>query len=756
MERADSLPHPCGPAIGPAIGPGAPNHATAEPDAPATRWVGWRLRLLVVAALLGCIGLFVLAQWLAEQPHLNARWQVGAQGQVELAESDLAALAPHRHKVLVGLVGAGSAVSALDALALQHSARWLIDDAARARHREVHEGLADALAQETVVLMFADGSMVELPPQRRGFGGLGGMFWLLSGLALVLYLAAMVVLLARPSRSNLLYAVMSLCQVGNLLFIAVEWAHDLGLPRPLPAWDMPVRMAFDLITAAAAVHAASLYPRTTVAARRVAVGAWAAAGVLVGLAAIGRLGHAWWWAQAGVALLCMTAIAQLSWAYRGEPHPLAMQLRRFGLAAFGTWLLLTFSLAVADRLPGVPHNLAPLVSLVWYVFLVALLLLVPFLTRSQQIVREFALLAAVSTIATSLDLLFLAVFSLGPFASLTLALFLSLAVYTGARQWILNQLLGSRRLSTERMFEQLYRIAREVEAHPQRVPTLLLQLVRDLFDPIQAELTHDPPRSAQAVDDGSTLLVPVPALAGDRESTSGAIRLRYAQRGRRLFTLEDARLADRIVEQLRRAVAYDKAVEQGRTEERQRLAQDLHDDIGARLLTLMYKAQSPEMEEYVRHTLKDLKTLTRGLAAPSHRLSHSAAEWKADLTQRLTAADVVLGWSFSFDRDILLSVVQWSALTRILRELVSNAIAHADARRVDVTFQLEGNRLELRVTDNGHGRDPRSWSHGLGLGGVRKRVKQLGGEVEWREAEPTGIDCQVRVPLASSVQEGPR
>jgi signal transduction histidine kinase len=245
--------------------------------------------------------------------------------------------------------------------------------------------------------------------------------------------------------------------------------------------------------------------------------------------------------------------------------------------------------------------------------------------------------------------------------------------------------------------------------------------------------------------DGSTLLVPVPNLGSEKAPPPGSIAIRFAHRGRRLFTHDDARLTDRIVEQLRRAVAFDKAVEQGRSEERLRLAQDLHDDIGARLLTLMYKAQSPEMEEYLRHTLQDLKTLTRGLAAPNHRLSHAAAEWKADLTQRLTAAHVALGWSCDVDNDMLLTVVQWSALTRVLRELISNTIAHAQARRVDVALTLEGERLTLIVTDDGTGRNPRAWSHGLGLGGVRKRVKQLGGEVEWREAEPSGICCRVSI-----------
>jgi signal transduction histidine kinase len=293
------------------------------------------------------------------------------------------------------------------------------------------------------------------------------------------------------------------------------------------------------------------------------------------------------------------------------------------------------------------------------------------------------------------------------------------------------------------MFEKLYRIAREVEAHPERTPALLTQLLLELFEPIEALLIDKHITSARVGGGGSSLLIPVPALAQGEAMEVGTILIRFAHHGRRLFTTEDARLAERVVEQLRRAVAFDKAVEQGRSEERLRLAQDLHDDIGARLLTLMYKAQSPEMEDYVRHTLQDLKTLTRGLAAPNHPLSHAAAEWKSDLTQRLSAAHIALGWSFSADRDMSLTVVQWSALTRAMRELVSNVIAHSQARRVDIEFLLEGDRLDLTVTDNGVGRNPQAWAHGLGLGGVRKRVKQLGGEVAWNEVPAGGICCRV-------------
>ena len=194
-------------------------------------------------------------------------------------------------------------------------------------------------------------------------------------------------------------------------------------------------------------------------------------------------------------------------------------------------------------------------ALIWYVFLASLLMLVPFLSRSQQVMREFALLAGISTVATSLDLLFVAVFSLGQFTSLTLALFLALGLYAGARQWMLNQLMGSNMLTTERMFEQLYRIAREVETAGGDTHRALRAAAARAVRAARGRARRRARRRARAWSaTARRMLVPLPRVPGVPERATqprGSLVLRFARRGRRLFTREDARLTDRV----RRAAA---------------------------------------------------------------------------------------------------------------------------------------------------------------------------------------------------------
>jgi signal transduction histidine kinase len=710
--------------------------------------MGWRLRLLVLAALAGCLGILMLTRLVAATPTIDAAWHADVKNRVVLAATGEPALQGHIGRALTGVIGRDQVLRPVDEAVLLRAPRWTVDDEARRRLVEMHRSLATAFSQGPVLLQFDGQDLVEFEPHPRGFGGLGLLFWPLAALALLVYLIGIVVWLVKPQLRNALYALIGLCQAGNLLFIALEATRGLVLPDFIVAQDLWLRMGLDIVSAAAIVHSVTLHPRPLPHGPWVAAAGWL---VAVGVLAYGRFvatSGAWWWAQGGIVALGVAAIGVLTWSYKVEPNPFAAMMRRFGLVTVGSLALLTLAVAAASGVPGVQHRVAEVGSVVWYVFFASLLLLMPFLARSSQLLREFALLAGISTVATSLDLIFVAIFSFGQFTSLTLAVFLSLGVYAGARQWILDQLTGSNVLTLERSFERLYSVAREVAAHPQRHGPLMETLLRDLFDPLEVLKVRRAATHSRVVGDGSALLVPVPRRAGTQAAEDGSTRawvLRFARRGKRLFTEADARLADRVAEQLRRAVAYDQAVERGRSEERLRIAQDLHDDIGARLLTLMYRAQSPEIEDYVRNTLKDLKTLTRGLAATEHRLSHAAAEWKADIVQRLTAAHIELGWSFAYDSDTTLTMVQWSALTRVLRELVTNAIYHAQAERVEITASLDKGRLSLTVADDGNGLDPRAWAHGLGLGGVRKRVKLLGGEVQWRENSPSGIRCDVLI-----------
>ncbi len=710
------------------------------------RWMGWRLRGLVLLTLAGSLCLFlVLRQW-AASPYVDATWRSASGGGLELLYSSDPRLKPLIGRVMRSLDAPGQPPLLADAALTQHSPRWVVSDAHREQLLRSQQRLSELVQSPALRMHFDFHAPVVLSPGARGFAGLGVQFWVLSALALVLYLIAAVVLLSRPAISNALYAVITLSQAGNLLLIALESLQGLGMPASMPSLLLPLRVCFDMLTVAAVVHVCAVHPVRVSSAWAFAGLGWAVALAFGVFSLAGSLAYQWWMTQALLVGGGALAIFVLGLAQRAQAHPFSVVLRRLGWAATTTLALLTLAVGITSQSSETQYTIATVGSVIWYVFFAALMLLVPFLPRSQQVMREFAMLAGVSTVATSLDLLFVALFALGPFASLTLSLFLALGLYIGARHWLMAQFTGSSPPSAERMFESLYRVARDIEVDPAKADVHLVRLLQELFDPLETFSSSNRLARPRVAANGSTLMVPLPTWPAETEaSAEGMLVLRYARRGRHLFTAEDARLCQRLIEQLTRAVAYDRAVEQGRREERMRLAQDLHDDIGARLLTMMYKAQNPEMEDYVRHTLQDLKTLTRGLAAPTHKLSHAAAEWKADAVQRLDAAHCELAWSFNIDDDINLGVVQWSALTRVLRELTNNILSHAAATRVEIEGQFEAGHLTLKVSDDGVGREPGIWAHGLGLGGVRKRVKLLGGEVRWRENNGRGITCEVRV-----------
>jgi signal transduction histidine kinase len=711
--------------------------------------------VLVLAALLGCLAACALASGLAAAPQLDSSWQADRQAQLVLSHSPLPALQGHAGQILRAVRGANPAdpSTAVDIRMLHRAMRWQPDTAGRVAQLAQQAAWAQALDSGTVQLLFKDGSTVELHAAPRTYAGLGLLFWSLVGLALLVYLLGVVLLLARPQVDSLLFLVMALCQTFNLLAVAVETLPGPGLNAAFCLSSLPARVALDLTTAAAALQAWALGLRRLPRAGLASAAAWAALPAWLLLAAVtpepadspSPIGPLWWWAQAACLAWSTAAWRVIRHSHRLQPRPHAQVMCRAAALSVMGFATATGVVALTANLTGTGAAVAEVVSVGWSVLGAALLLTVPLLGRSRQLLREFLLLAGISTAITASALLLAAAFALGTLPSLTMAISAAIALCAGARHRLVGNPLGDTLSSTERTFDRVYRAAREVQVAPARYPSVLADLLRDIFEPLEAEQVNRLLARTRAAARGAVLLVPLRRTEDDA-AQAGALALRSASRGRRLFTVDDARLADRVVDQLRRAVAYDQAVEHGRAQERLRIAQDLHDDIGARLLTLMYQAHSREMEDYIRHTLQDLKTLTRGLAASEHRLSHAAAEWKADLTQRLQVAHASLRWSLDHDHDPLLSVVQWSALTRVLRELVSNALYHGHATQVEVSFTLRGRTLALQVSDDGAGTDPQDWAHGLGLGGVRKRVRTLGGQVAWRANTPSGIVCAVQVP----------
>lgn len=728
------------------------------------RWIGWRLRALVLCMLLACTGLFLLTHWITQQPRLPFDLQATPDGLVRIHTSDHPALLRLEGQVLDGMViepvasGAAALPVRVDVqpLLLRSSARWIVDPLQRQQHLALHRqidrailGWQDPAWSMRLSLRDAASESVALSPV--GWGGIDPLYGLLCVLALLVFGVGTVVLLAEWRARNIAFAILAYCQSGQLLTVAVATALGVLMPSTLVAIDPSWRLALDLASAAALVQLAVLHPARVQGAIWFATLGWLAA---IGLwAAQGNPSTvlAWWVLQGGCVALTVTAVGLMSAAQLAHPHPFVLMMRRLTLIALLTWTTMSLALWRGTVRPDMQLSLSNYGVMAWQVFAGLAVLLSPYLARSRPILQEFSLLAASSTVAASLDLLFVAVFSLGQFTSMTLALFFSFGLYLIIRRWVITQLPGRESLTMERLFQRLYRIAREVEHRPDSLEASLMRLMRELYDPLEVSLATGEVGHTALRSNGSVMVVPIPNFSGHSVLRRHVLVLKHARKGQQLFSAADARLADRVMDQLHRALSFDQAVEQGRSEERLRIAQDLHDDIGARLLTLMYQAPNADSEEYIRHTIQDLKTLTRGLAAQSHTLEEAASEWKRDLSQRLNAARCELEWHMKLDDDVVLNMVQWSALTRILRELVSNAISHAKANHVRVELTLADDRLTLSVEDNGLGRDPTSWSHGLGLGGVRKRTKQLNGSVHWHEADPRGIRCEVVVePFSGS------
>lgn len=732
-----------------------------EKISPSLR-MGWQLCLMVGMHMLLVMGVIASSWWLTKQVH--APWTVHATAAklIALDTSEVEALAPYQGWHIQGLQQDDGLMTPLDARVLVPGMRWSLNredaDTFRQQRQALNLWLKQwqlSAQQKTLdlVLSHGDQSPVTVPVRMapKGWHQLGWSYWLLTLLALTVVSAGLTMMVRRPQWRNAAFLTLTLAQGVHIYLMAIGNTMGMFAPWSFVVWESGLLAGADIATGAALIQVAAWHPGRMARASWITAGGWFMA-LCLGLISMSLPAPAdWWVTHASPLLLVGLAIGVMAYSLKHSPHPIGLQLRRLTTLTLLTWAALMAAICLIDTPPDLRLGVMQYGFMVWHVFFAIQLVLAPYLSRTPPWLQELALLSASGTVASSLVLVLVAVFALNFFTTIALTLLLAMGSHVLIRRWVIADALNRDPNTTERLFERLYRMARELERRPDRLEDVMQGLMRELFDPRETDWLRSEIDHSEVKSHGSILLVPLPHVSTAHERK--AFVLKHADKGRRLFTEADALLTDRIVDQIDRALRYDRAVEHGRSEERMRLAQDLHDDIGARLLTLMYQAPNPSIEEYIRHTLQDLKTLTRGLAVQSHTLADAASEWKRDVSHRLQVAQCEFDWHFASDQNPELSVVQWSALTRILRELVNNTISHAKASKVKVSLTLTEDCVRLLVSDNGIGKAPGNWTHGLGLGGVRKRVKQLGGQVTWHEVDGGGISCEVLVPQFSRLPQ---
>ena len=124
----------------------------------------------------------------------------------------------------------------------------------------------------------------------------------------------------------------------------------------------------------------------------------------------------------------------------------------------------------------------------------------------------------------------------------------------------------------------------------------------------------------------------------------------------------------------------------------------------------------------------------------------AAIEWQAEEFQKRTGISCELSIS---SQDITLDSERSTSIFRIFQETLTNITRHANATKVKVNLLKKGNRLELKIKDNGKGiskekiSDPKS----LGLVGIQERVFFLGGNIEIKGTQDKGTSITVSIPL---------
>lgn len=444
--------------------------------------------------------------------------------------------------------------------------------------------------------------------------------------------------------------------------------------------------------------------------------------------------------------LIVVLIGTQWWQSRRQPQARAA-LRWLGLTTFVTialFLALAALPALFDTVPLVSQGGAFGFFLIFYAGL-ALGLRRYRLFELDHWAFHVLLWALAGLSLILVDLLFISLLDWQQRSSLMASLLVCGFLYLPLRSWLWRRLIERPRPDTRSIFNHIIEVALapSAEEYQVRWQTLL----NTLYTPSQMQPGGDETHP-QLREDGLSMSLP-------RLLHSPPLTLTLADKGRRLFTPRDLALAVEVCDLLAYANDNRDAWQKGAREERARIAQDLHDDLGSRLLTGLHQSQLPQVHDTIGLALADMRSIVRGLAGQPISLTQVLAELREENLTRCDSAGITLDWpSTPTDTGIQLDYQIYRHLLSVLRELLSNTIRHAGASRLDVRLDVDGNLLTGSFTSDGTCFDGSTSNSGHGLANLRRRVDLLGGSLQFLP-QAQGTQILLAIPLTQERKATP-
>jgi PAS domain S-box-containing protein len=209
-------------------------------------------------------------------------------------------------------------------------------------------------------------------------------------------------------------------------------------------------------------------------------------------------------------------------------------------------------------------------------------------------------------------------------------------------------------------------------------------------------------------------------------------------------------------------------LEAAREQERERIARDIHDELGSILVRLkieatLMAAKLPEAPPTLREKARSIETLLNQAMGAASRV---ARELRPGILKEfgLPAAIESLSEDFSqhfgitcrvqCDDDLEPDEETSLALFRIVQETLTNIAKHAHASLVVVRLRREKGSIALEVRDNGRGISEADMAKpkSFGLRGIRERVHSLMGEFSIGSGEHGGTHIHLRVPERRGIE----